>query len=52
MECRLFKTKRIFQIHFQDFFKVDNSKYYFMTQYLSYDDINSIKIIEQKDLNK
>ena len=61
------KQKEIFQIEFKEFFKFiysytsdymrfyneyDNSKYDFMTQYLSYDDINNIKKIEQKELNK
>jgi hypothetical protein len=30
----------------------DNAKYDFMTLYLSYDDINLIKKVEQKELNK
>ena len=61
------KQKEIFQIEFKEFFKFiysytsdymkfytdyDNAKYDFMTHYLSYDDINSIKKIEQKELNK
>ena len=61
------KQKDIFQIEFKEFFKYihsfisdymkfyndyDNAKYNFMTSYLSYDDINSIKKVEQKELNK
>ena len=61
------KQKEIFQIEFKEFFKCiysytsdymrfykeyDSAKYDFMTQYLSYDDINNIKKIEQKELNK
>ena len=61
------KQKEIFQIQFKEFFKFihsftsdymkfytdyDNAKYDFMTHYLSYDDINSIKKVEQKELNQ
>ena len=61
------KQKDIFQIQFKEFFKFihsftsdymkfytdyDNAKYDFMTHYLSYDDINSIKKVEQKELNQ